>query len=331
MDDDLAGMKPAADVSDGVHDPFGDEYNDLTLTKLFERPLAELVQNSSSVEELCASDLKVFTLLEPDRPRLGFDDVRLMSLYMLHKSSQHLTEVCFPLLRVQESQSDPSPGMFFVPGNDLMVRKNPKVTDAAKVTDGKFIRVIHLARTGNGNSVLSLPPAWATVTDEGLLHAPNGIEYDPSDHIVIELPDQIDTVSQTTLDGSASIVADIPMIPRRPAPVISLANSGTHGRIDLNYEAGHAYTLQIALAPRHSYVDSVLECVLCALPGLAGQALLYNWWRVCSARGKIDMAGEWESMVITFFVLALGYSDGKHFSPRIGILLTLPQWTGDGP
>ena len=326
MDDDPAGMKPAPDVSDGVHDPFGDDYNDLTLTRLFERPLSELVLNSSSVDELCASDLKVFTLLEPDRPRFGFDDVRLMSLYMLHKSSQHMTEVCFPLLRVQETQSTPSSGMFFVPGNDLMVRRYPDITDAAKVTDGTFIRVIHLARRGDGTSVLSLPPAWAMVIDEGSLYAPSGIEYDPADSIIIGLPDRMETPAQDTFDDGTHPMADMQV-----DPVISLANSGTHGRVDLNYEAGNAYTVQIALAPRHPCVTGVLDSILCALPGLAGQALLYNWWRICSARSKIDIQGEWESMVITLCVLALGYSDGKLSEASAGVLLTLPQWTAVGP
>jgi len=311
MDDDLASMKPAPDVSDSVQDPFGEEFDDLTLTRLFERPLSEIVSSSNSTDELGAAGVKVFTVLEPDRPRLGLDDVRLLSLYMLHKSSQHLTEVCFPLLRVQETQSDPNSGIFFVPGNDLMVRLYPDVTDAAKVTDGKFIRVIHLARKEDGTSVLSLPPAWVTVTDEGSLHAPNGIKYNPSDSIIIDLPAYMEIYNQKTFDGGASSVADMQVDPRRPARVTSLANSGTYGCIDLTYEAGNAYTLQIALAARHSYVARVLDCILCALPGLAGQALLYNWWRVCSARSKLDMAGEWESMIVTLCVLALGYSDGK--------------------
>jgi len=289
-------------------DPFSGQKKDLIMTRLFCRPLVELLGK----HDLNTVDtLKVFTILEPDRPRLGYDDTRIMSICLMHQQSQLMTELCFKLLRVQESRDDNLSGDFFVPDNDLLLRKHVDIIDAVRLRDGDHVRMVQLVQQKNDKPHLRLPPRWATIDEGGTLCATFGV-YQTSNDIRFFLLERL-ALSSLRGGGSDNDIG-LHMEADRVIHFRALANASGSGCIGLVDDVGLSHRLQFTLKPFDVYVDKIIHALRCVLPGLAGEAVQYTWWRMCQIRQGHSLEAEWDALVVTLFVVALSLSDCKSVS-----------------
>lgn len=282
-------------------DPFSGQEKDLILTRLFSRPLTELTYD---IELFKLDEVKVFTLLEPDLPRLGLDDTRLMRVCLLHKQSRSLTEMCFKLLRVQESHEDDDSAIFFVPDSDPLVRKYKDVVDAITLRDRNHVRVLHLVQQNHHKSYLRLPPLWAAIDERGILCATLEQQQQSDDNIRFVLPDRLDLCSRSSNGDGQQMEAD------RVTSIKALINAGGLGCVDLIDDTNAPHRLQIVLKPLNAYVDHILQASRCFLAGLGGEAIWYTWWRMCQVRKDHSLHSEWDALVVALFALALGSSEG---------------------
>jgi len=303
MDIDEDDDRPLPETA--LPDPFSGQKKDLIMTRLFSRPLTELLGKHDLTTPY---SLKVFTMLEPDRPRLGYDDTRVMTICLMHQQSQLLTELCFKLLRVQESRDDELSGIFFVPDNDLLVRQHVDVLDAVKLCDGDYIRMVQLVQQNNDKPHLRLPPPWAAIDEKGMLRALFGTHQFTSNDIRFFLPESL-TLSSLPgdgFDGSTGMQMEADH-----ATQFRALNANGRGCIGLIDNAETSHRLQFTLKPFHIYVDQILHALRCLLPGLAGEALQYTWWRMCQIRQGHSLQAEWDALIVTLFVVVLGSFDGK--------------------
>jgi len=305
LDEDDGGTLLENAGAPALPDPFSGQKKDLIMTRLFCRPLVELLgkHDLNTVDSL-----KVFTILEPDRPRLGYDDTRVMSICLMHQQSQLMTELCFKLLRVQESRDDDLSGNFFVPDKDLLVRKHVDILDAVRLRDGEHVRLVQLVQQNNDKPHLRLPPRWATIDERGTLCATFGT-HQISNDIRFFLPDCL-ALSSLRGSGSDSNIG-LHMEADRVAHFRALASASGPGCIRLVDDAGIPHMLQFTLKPFDVYVDKIIHALRCVLPGLAGEAVQYTWWRMCQIRQGHSLEAEWNALVVTLFVVALSLSDCK--------------------
>jgi len=286
-------------------DPFSGQRKDLIMTRLFSRPLTEVLGK----HDLTAADaLKVFTILEPDRPRLGYDDSRVMSISLMHQQSQTLTELCFKLLRVEESRGDELSGSFFVPDNDLLVRRHADVLDAARLCDGDNVRMVQLVQPNNNKPHLRLPPLWAVIDEGGVLCAPLETRQVLNNDIRFYLPERL---TLSCLRGGSNREKGAQMEADRVTRFRALTDAGVPGCIGLIDDASTVHRLQFALKPVNVHVDKILHALRCFLAGLSGEAVQYTWWRMCQIRRGHGLQAEWDALIVTLFVVALISFDGK--------------------
>lgn len=286
-------------------DPFSGQKRDLIMTRLFCRPLAELLEK----HDLTTIDyLKIFTVLEPDRPRFGHDDTRIMSICLMHQQSQLMTELCFKLLRVQESRDDDLSGNFFVPDNDLLVRKHVDILDAVRLRDGDYVRMVQLVQQNNSKPHLRLPPRWAAIDEGGTLCAPFGTNQTSND-IRFFLPERLALPSLR--NGRSERDTGMQMEADRVTHFRALATASGPGCVGLVDDTGTPHRLQFTFKPFDVYVDKIIHALRCVLPGLAGEAVQYTWWRICQIRQGRDLEAEWDALMVTLFVVVLSSSDCK--------------------
>ena len=227
----------------------------------------------------------------------------------MHQQSRTLTEICFKLLRVQESCDDELSGTFFVPDDDLLVRKHADVLDAASLRDGDNIRMLHLVQTDSGRPHIQLPPLWAAVDETGTLYAPFSHTRTMNDNIRILLPELMSSSfngeeAHNENDGHGMEVDHV-------VNITAIAHANDLGCIDLIDNSNVSHRFQFALKPINVYVHKILDALRCGLAGLAGEAVQYTWWRMCQVRQRHSLQAECEALVVTLFFLALSSSYGK--------------------
>ena len=182
------------------------------------------------------------------------------------------------------------------------LRKAQNVVDSCKIVDGGISMILVLSRGTSGHE-LSIQAPWTKLTS---IRLPLLKLADSNPMAYPIIPKMMPGVERERL-------VNLPI-----SRIVALANSSSHGRVDLKDVDGTYHQVKIQLEPTRPMVREVLEACRSVLPASQAEHILAGWWSIMQwlkAENAPCPDREWSCAIVLIFVLYL--SAGLTGSPHV--------------